>query len=281
MLDKYKTPLNTQTKFILSTSGSNFSITRHNNAMHELGLNLCYFTFEGEVDAKTYTDTIKAPFVNGGTVTAQNGLKSKIIPFLDYVEPLAKETLAVNTVINKNGKLHGYNTDCFGLHNALTNGIQKSKQNIETAVIYGNGGVSGVAFKVLQDLGIKVTMIGRDPKKVTQKKKELGVENIPHFEGPYDLIVDATPISASPNLEQNTQFIDLVKQSKITFCHNMPEKDGRKNHLHEYCNNNGIFYISGKDMYVAQLIKQYSLYFQNFDSNLNISQADIVKAWNL
>lgn len=281
MLNTFKTPINTQTKFLLSTSGSDSSIQRHNSAIHKLGLNLCYFTFKDSICAKTYTDAIKAPFINGGTVTAHNSLKSKVIPFLDYVEPLAKETLAVNTIINKGGKLYGYNTDCHGLHSALEKGIKESKQTIKTAVIYGNGGVSGVAFKVLQDLGFKVTIVGRDANKVTKKRKELGIENIAHFEGPYDLVVDATPISSSPKLEQNTLFIDLIKGTKTVFCHAMPEKDGHNNYLLDYCNKNNIFYISGEDMYIAQLIKQYSLYFKNFDSGLNISQADIIKAWDL
>ncbi|QIW10683.1 shikimate dehydrogenase [Francisella sp. LA112445] len=280
MLDIFKTPINTKTKFLLSTSGSNSSITRHNTAIQKLGLNLCYFTFEGEISAKTYTDAIRAPFINGGTVTAHNGLKSKVIPFLDYVEPLAEQTLAVNTIINKDGKLYGYNTDCYGLQTALAKGIKESKQDIKTAVIYGNGGVSGVAFKVLQDLGIKVTIIGRNAEKVAQKRKELGIDNIPHFEGPYDLVVDATPISSSANLEQNTQFIDLVKNAKIVFCHAMPEKDNKKNHLLEYCNKNNIFYISGEDMYIAQLIKQYMIYFENLNQR-EISEKDIIKAWGL
>lgn len=280
MSNTFKIPLNNKTKFLLSTSGSNSSITRHNTAIQKLGLNLCYFTFEGEILAKTYTDAIKAPFINGGTVTAHNGLKSKVIPFLDYVEPLAQQTLAVNTIINKNGKLYGYNTDCHGLQTALTKGIKESNQDIKTAVIYGNGGVSGVAFKVLQDLGIKVTIIGRNAEKVAQKRKELGIENIPHFEGPYDLVVDATPISSSPDLEQNSQFMNLVKNAKIVFCHAMPEKDNKKNHLLDYCNKNNIFYISGEDMYIAQLIKQYMIYFENLNQK-KISEEDIIEAWNL
>ncbi|MDE5000752.1 shikimate dehydrogenase, partial [Francisella tularensis subsp. holarctica] len=83
---------------------------------------------------------------------------------------------------------------------ALTKGIKESKQDFTTAIIYGNGGVSGVAFKVLQVLGIKVTIVGRNADKLAQKRKELGIENIPHFEAPYDLEIDATPISSSPEL---------------------------------------------------------------------------------
>ena len=274
-------PLNTSTKFLLSTSGSDSSIERHNTAIQKLGLNLCYFTFKDAICAKTYTDAIKAPFINGGTVTAHNGLKSKVIPFLDFVEPLAKETLAVNTIINKNGKLYGYNTDCHGLLSALEQGIKESKQTIKTAVVYGNGGVSGVAFKVLQELALQVTIVGRDADKVAQKRKDLGIHNIPHFEGPYDLVVDVTPISSSPELEQNTQFINLVKNAKVVFCHAMPEKDGHKNYLLEYCNKNDIFYISGEGMYTAQLIKQYMLYFENLDTHNKITEENIIEAWAL
>jgi shikimate dehydrogenase len=115
---------------------------------------------------------------------------------------------------------------------------------------------------------------------VAQKRKDLGIENIPHFAGPYDLVVDATPISLSPELEQNTQFIELVKDAKGVFCHAMPEKDGHTNHLLEYCDKNGIFYISGEGMYTAQLIKQYMLYFENLNQK-KITEADIIKAWGL
>ena len=108
--------------------------------------------------------------------------KSKVMPFLDYVEPLAQQILAVNTIINKDGKLYGYNTDYYRLHAALTKSIKESKQDIKTAVIYRNGRVSGVAFKVLQDLGINVNIIGRNADKVAQKRKELGIENIPYFD---------------------------------------------------------------------------------------------------
>lgn len=280
-MENSKITLNTSTKFLLSTSGSDSSILRHNTAIQKLGLNLCYFTFKDSICAKTYTDAIRAPFVNSGTVTAHNGLKSKVIPFLDFVEPLSQQTLAVNTIINKNGKLYGYNTDCHGLQTALTKGIKDSKQDIKTAVIYGNGGVSGVAFKVLEDLGIKVTIVGRNPQKVAQKRKELGIEYISHFEGPYDLVVDATPISSSPELEQNTQFIDLVKTAKIVFCHAMPEKDNKINYLLEYCNRNNIFYIGGEGMYIAQLIKQYMLYFENLNLEKKITEKDIIMAWGL
>ena len=45
--------------------------------------------------------------------------KQAVIPFLDEIDEAAKEIGAVNTIINKNGKLFGYNTDVFGFEQML------------------------------------------------------------------------------------------------------------------------------------------------------------------
>ena len=42
--------------------------------------------------------------------------KEKVIPYLDYIDPAAKKIGAVNTIVNKNNKLYGYNTDCYTVY---------------------------------------------------------------------------------------------------------------------------------------------------------------------
>ena len=145
--------LNIKTKFLFSTSGSESSIPKKNKVLQKLGLNLVYFTFADDITPGEYAGLLRSPITKGGAVTGHSGLKSSIIPHLDEVEPLALKTLAVNTVVNCQGKLKGYNTDAFGLKAALTEGIKNSGIEVKTAIVYGNGGVSGVAFRVLLDLG--------------------------------------------------------------------------------------------------------------------------------
>jgi shikimate dehydrogenase len=276
-------PLNTDTKFLFSTSGSQSSITRHNEALQSLDINLVYFTIKDAVSPKVYADSLRAPFVRGGAVTAQNGLKSSIIPFLDQVEPLALKTKAVNTVVNRDGILFGYNTDIYGLQQALVKGLKESEIEIKTAVIYGNGGVSGVAFHILQEMGIRVTIVGRNDQKVKDKRKELGIESIPHFDGPYDLLVDATPISSTPDFLQAFKLDELLKGCKMVFCHNMPERDGKPNYLQAYCNELGIFFIPGSQMYSGQLVKQYGLILEGFrkKDGTHVSDEDILIHWKV
>lgn len=272
--------LSTETLFLYSTSGSASSIEKHNKALKELGINLVYFTFPHAIDAETYAGLLRSPIARGGAVTGKGGLKSNIIPFLDEVEPIAQKTLAVNTVVNQNGKLYGYNSDAEGLKYALEKGIQGTE--IKTAVIYGNGGVSGVAFHVLESLGIKSTIVGRNPERVAQKKKELGIENVAHFEGPYDLVVDATPISSEANFLEAPHFKELLSSCKMVFCHNMPEKDGKTNYLQAYCQQQSISYLPGKWMYNGQLLKQYRMLLEGLSTEGRlITDEDIIKAWGI
>jgi len=277
----YSVNLNVQTKFIFSTSGSASSIVKHNDAIRKLGLNLIYFTIADEVTPEGYAALLRSPIARGAAVTGRGGLKSTIIPFLDEVEPLALKTLAVNTVVNNNGKLSGYNSDAIGLKTALIKGIETSGLSIETAVIYGNGGVSGVAFHVLLELGIQVTMVGRDPERVLEKKKQLGIEHVAHFEGPYDLVVDATPISSNPGFLDSTGLSGLLSGCKMVFCHNMPEKDNKTNYLEKYCAENKLYFIPGKWMYNAQLAKQYRLLFEGYNkpNGSPLSEQDVLETW--
>jgi len=280
----YSVNLNTNTRFLLSTSGSESSIEKHNRSIRQLGLNLVYFTMAYDITPKEYAGLIKTPMIHGAAVTGRGGLKTSIIPFLDEVEEIARRTLAVNTVVNRNGKLYGYNTDAYGLKTALTKGIEETGISVKTAVIYGNGGVSGVAFHVLHELGIKATMIGRNQARVDARKRELGLQHHEHFEGPYDLVVDATPVSSNPDFLGSAGLAPVLDSCKIVFCHNMPEKDNKTNYLKAWCDDKKIPYIPGRWMYEAQLIKQLMLYFEQLpdaEAGKTITEQDVIEAWNL
>ena len=273
--------LNTETKFLFSTSGSQTSIEKYNEALEQLGLNLVYFSFAHPVSPEVYTGLLRSPITRGAAVTGKGGLKSSIIPFLDQVEPLALKTLTVNTIVNNNGKLYGYNTDSYGLKTALQKGIFESGRQVKTAVIYGYGGVSGAAYFVLQELGIRVTITGRDPEKLAKKKTALGIEPEDHFEGPWDLLVDATPVSSEADFLKSEGLEDILKNCKMVFCHNMPEREKKTNFLKAYCEEHKLPFIPGKWMHEAQQLKQYSLFLEGYTRNCTgpIQEKDIAAAF--
>lgn len=277
---KYNVSLNTQTLFILSTSGIQSSIVKHNQALKKLGANLVYFTFNRKIDPETYANLFRSPIVRGGAVTGQ-GLKTGIVPFVDQVDELTKKVCAINTIVNRNGKLFGYNTDAYGFEKAVSKHIKLLGREIKTAVIYGNGGVSGVAAFVLKKMGIKTTMMGRNTKKVKVKMKSL---RLSYFKGPYDLVINATPASSEP-LKKAKNLNKVFKGCKMVFDHNMPEMNNKKNHLHEYCKKKKIHFAPGKDMYDPQMGKQWKLFLNGAEDNngnkIKLTESVIAKCWKV
>ena len=66
---------------------------------------------------------IKKKIYHGANVTLP--LKSSIISHVDIITPLVRKTNSINTIYIKNGKLHGDNTDVFGLYYGILNKIKK------------------------------------------------------------------------------------------------------------------------------------------------------------
>lgn len=79
--------------------------------------------------------------------------KQSVIPYLDEIDETAKQIGAVNTIVNKNGKLRGYNTDFYGME-ALFKKINLEISN-KNVLILGTGGTSKTAAAVAKNLGAK------------------------------------------------------------------------------------------------------------------------------
>ena len=77
--------------------------------------------------------------------------KQDVIKYLDYVDDKASTIGAVNTVVNKDGKLYGYNTDYFGLKTLLD--CNEFDLKNKKVLILGTGGTSKTAYAVCEDSG--------------------------------------------------------------------------------------------------------------------------------
>lgn len=108
-----------------------------------------------EIAKEEIESFIKAKAFKGINVTIP--YKETVIPYLDSIDESAKKIGAVNTVVNKDGKLLGYNTDFYGLK-AL---IEKSNIGIKDkkVLILGSGGTSKTAFAVAKEMGAKEILI--------------------------------------------------------------------------------------------------------------------------
>ena len=77
--------------------------------------------------------------------------KQTVIPYLDCVSDVARKIGAVNTIVNRNGRLLGYNTDYYGMKALLEKaGVCVNGKKV---LILGTGGTSKTARVLTQDLG--------------------------------------------------------------------------------------------------------------------------------
>ena len=114
--------------------------------------------------------------------------KKDVIPYLDEMTPRAKKLGAVNTIVRRDGKLIGHNTDYFGfLTMVRSSGLDVKGKKV---LVLGSGGASNTAVAVLEELGARVIVISRSG--------ENSYENL-HLHADAALIVNTTPVGMYPN----------------------------------------------------------------------------------
>ena len=110
--------------------------------------------FGYDYELKAIPETQLEAFLNQRDFNAINvtiPYKESVIPFLDYIHPVAKSIGAVNTIVNREGRLYGYNTDVGGLTALIqTNGISLKDKKV---LVLGSGGTSKTALYVANQLG--------------------------------------------------------------------------------------------------------------------------------
>lgn len=119
--------------------------------------------------------------------------KELIIPHLYWIDEHAKLIGAVNTVVNRDGKLYGYNTDFYG----MTKLLEHAGVNVENkkVAILGTGGTSKTARAVVKSLGAREIII------VSRQSGE-GKIDYADFQSNHldtDVIINTSPCGMYPN----------------------------------------------------------------------------------
>lgn len=128
----------------------------HNAAYRQMGLDYVYIPFRVRAEELGKAiDGMRAFNIRGLNVTIPH--KVAVIPFLDKLDPLAEKIGAVNTIVNDNGVLTGYNTDATGFLRALME--QGIEPRGKKALILGAGGASRAVSLILADSGAERLII--------------------------------------------------------------------------------------------------------------------------
>lgn len=128
--------------------------------------------------------------------------KEKVIPYLYEIDSAAEKIGSVNTIVNKDGKLFGYNTDFLGMRAMiLRSGIDIRNKKV---LILGSGGTGNTAFAVCDDLGAKEILT------VSRTKNDCNItyDEAYSFHLDAQVIINTTPCGMFPNISGSP--IDLT-----------------------------------------------------------------------
>lgn len=114
--------------------------------------------------------------------------KQKVMEYLDEISPEAEKIGAVNTIVNRKGKLCGYNTDYYGFcYEIKESGAEIKNKDV---VVLGTGGAAKTVICVCNDMGAKTVR--------TVTSAELCSGDVqPYYDA--QIVINATPVGMYPN----------------------------------------------------------------------------------
>jgi len=209
----------------------------HNLAFQGLGYDACYTRHLLE-DGTKLKETFFKLGLKGVNVTVPH--KEAAFNACDELDPFAKKIGVVNTIVKREGKLYGYNTDAPGFLKAIG-----EFKDIKTVLFLGAGGTAQSTSSILRDEGYDVTLLNRSEGRL-EKYKKAGFKTYT-FENfisiKYDLVINMTsagledenlpaPIEILNNVLPHTKAcVDVIYGKETPFLklakqHNKPTKDG-------------------------------------------------------
>ncbi len=236
----------------------------HNAAFQAVGLPHYYHGFEIDPDnIGLAVQSIRALGIGGVNVTIPH--KQAVMPYLDEIDEEAKVIGAVNTIVQREGRLYGYNTDGAGYVRSLldeTSIILKKSQ----VLILGTGGATkGIAVYLLKNGCPSITLTNRTEAKANQLAEQLdtykakqglsaAVTALPWQKAvseyaDYQLIINTTSLGMWPEVDHTPITCEQVTEQTIVsdIVYNP-----LKTKLLQLAENNGASIHPGLGMFVYQ-----------------------------
>ena len=159
----------------------------HNLSFRGLGYNGCYTRYKLE-DGSELKNKFLELGIKGANITVPH--KEHAFNACDELDEFAQKVGAVNTIVNREGKLYGYNTDAPGFLKAIS-----EFKDIKTVLFLGAGGTAQSTSIVLRDAGYEVTLLNRSAERLEKYINEgFQTYTFDTFvnEKQYDLVVNMT-----------------------------------------------------------------------------------------
>lgn len=218
-----------------------------------LGINAIFLAQPRLLPLKSLITVIKTLGITLTAVTSP--FKEKTINYLDHYSYEVKQLQATNTIIQRDGKLYGYNTDIDGINFALRHIAVSNKK----VLIIGAGGAARGAAYFLKKNQAQLFWINRTSKKATVLAKKFGgnVVTSNELDGlSIDIIINTTPLGFYRNVDTSPLPVYAFNPKQVVFD---MVYNPLMTPLLKQAKKQGANIISGLDMFIGQGLKQIEL----------------------
>ena len=234
--------------------GHSLSPIMHNTGFSATDLNAVYLAFETK-NIEGCIHAMRALNIRGMSVTLPH--KSSVISLLDEVDDMAERIGAVNTVVNEDSHLIGYNTDAVGALRALEERVELAGKS---CLMIGAGGAARAIGFVLSEKGVKLRVANRSIERGKALAHSLGCPfiSLDALQEPIaDVLIQTTPVGMIPRKEECPIPKQILRKGMVVMdiIYNPLETT-----LLSVARARGCVAINGLSMFVHQGAEQFRLW---------------------
>ena len=190
----------------------------HNAAFRSLGINAVYVPFKVEGDVANFFDACRGMPVYGYSVTIPH--KQAALRAVDEVDPISRKIGAVNTVVNRKGRLVGSNTDWSAAIEAIEGALAGAPLAGRRVALVGAGGTARAIAFGLRAKGADVCIYNRTPDRAAGLAADAAcawapLEQLPSAEA--DVLVNSTSVGMYPNVDESPVPASVLKRNRVVF----------------------------------------------------------------
>ncbi len=252
----------------------------HNGWIKELGIDAAYIPLLiAPDDFKDAISGLKKSGFRGLNITLPH--KETAYQICDELDESALATNAVNTIVFKDSKTYGYNTDCYGFTQGLLRNSEAFNAANKKAIVLGAGGAARAVIHALKEVGYgHITVFNRTGEKAKQIADKFSInydslENINNHLGNASLIVNTTSVGL--NLDDGVPFdIDMSHLKAEAIAYDLIYNPAKTVFL-KLAEERGCRIINGLEMLIFQAIKGFEMWFLKKPQITNDSIKSIIE----
>lgn len=269
-MQAYRTDITAQTRLVAVLGhpvGHSLSPRMHNAAFRAQGVDMVYLAFAVLPEQLTSAvDGMKALGMRGANVTVPH--KEAVVGLLDVVDPLAARIGAVNTIVNEESRLWGYNTDVEGFRSALGSVRQAGARGLRCLVAGAGGAAHAVVAALSADEASEIWIFNRTAQRARALCEAasgwgqaactpVAEEDLAARIQEADLLVNATTVGQGLAVKESAIPVDTIDSHHLVMD---LVYGARPTALVAAAEKSGAIALDGREMLVMQAARSYSLW---------------------